>query len=87
MEPRFPLGRTVATPGALTLGIDLASYMRRHHYGEWGDLDAGNKQANEDALIHDNRILSCYQVGGGKRIYTITDADRSATYILRLEGY
>jgi hypothetical protein len=25
MTPRFPLGRTVATPGALALGIDLAS--------------------------------------------------------------
>ena len=24
MEPRFPLGKTVATPGAMALGIDLA---------------------------------------------------------------
>ena len=39
LTPRFPLGRTVATPGALALGIDLASYLRRHHCGDWGDLD------------------------------------------------
>ena len=27
MTPRFPLGRTVATPGALALGIDLAVHF------------------------------------------------------------
>jgi hypothetical protein len=35
MEPRFPLGKTVATPGAMALEIDLASYMHRHHCGDW----------------------------------------------------
>jgi len=87
MTPRFPLGRTVATPGALALGIDLASYMRRHHCGDWGDLEAGDKQANEEALNDGTRILSCYQVGGGERIYIITEADRSSTCILRPEEY
>ena len=38
MTPRFSLGRTVATPGALALGIDLAPYMRRHHCGDWGEV-------------------------------------------------
>ena len=50
MEPRFPLGKTVATPGAMALGIDLASYMHRHNCGDWGDLDEWDKQANEEAL-------------------------------------
>ena len=87
MTPRFPLGRTVATPGALALGIDLASYMRRHHCGDWGDLDAEDKQANEEALNDGTRILSCYRVGGGRRIYIITEADRSSTCIFRPEEY
>jgi hypothetical protein len=87
MEPRFPLGRTVATPGAIALGIDLASYMRRHHCGDWGDLDEGDKQANEDALDHGDRILSCYDVPGGHRIYIITEADRSSTCIMLREEY
>ena len=87
MTPRFPLGRTVATPGALALGIDLASYMHRHHCGDWGDLDAEDKQANEEALKDDTRILSCYQVGGGRRIYIITEWDRSSTCILLPEEY
>jgi len=82
LTPRFPLGKTYATPGALALGIDLASYMRRHHCGDWGDLDAEDKQANENSLNDGTRILSCYQVGGGKRIYIITEAGRGSTTIL-----
>ena len=87
MTPRFPLGRTVATPGALALGIDLASYMRRHHCGDWGDLCEEDKQANESALADGTRILSCYRVGGGKRIYIITEAGRAMTTILLPEEY
>jgi len=87
MTPRFPLGRTVGTPGALALGIDLASYLRRHHCGDWGDLDAEDKQANEEALKDGTRILSCYLVGEGRRIYIITEWDRSSTCILRPEEY
>jgi len=87
MEPRFPVGRTVATPGALALGIDLAPYMRRHHCGDWGDLCDEDKHANEDALIHGDRILSHYKLDGGRRIYIITEADRSSTCIMLPEEY
>ena len=87
MEPRFPVGRTVATPGALALGIDLVPYMRRHLCGDWGDLDECDKQANEDALIHGDRILSHYKLGGGRRIYIITEWDRSSTCIMLPEEY
>ena len=77
----------MATPTVMALSIDLASYMHRHHCGDWGDLEEGDKQANEDALIHGDRILSCYRVGGGRRIYIITEADRSSTCILLPEEY
>lgn len=87
MQPRFPLGQTVATPGAVALGIDLASYMHRHHCGDWGDLGDEEKQSNEDAHEEGFRILSCYQVGNGRRIYIITEADRSSTCILLPEEY
>lgn len=87
MEPRFPLGQTVATPAAMALGIDLASYLHRHHCGDWGDLCEEDKQMNEMALADDARILSCYQVGGGRRIYIITEWDRSSTCILLPEEY
>jgi len=87
MNPRFPLGKIVATPGALALGIDLQPYLRRHHCGDWGDLCEEDKQTNEEALEQGFRILSCYQVGGGKRIYIITEADRSSTCLLLPEEY
>ena len=87
MKPRFPVGRTVATPGAIALGIDLAAYMRRHHCGDWGDLCDEDKQANEDALIHGDRILSHYKLAGSKRLYIITEADRSSTCVLLPEEY
>ena len=87
MQPRFPLGQTVATPAAMALGLDLASYMHRHHCGDWGDLGDEDKQSNEEALEDGFRIFSCYQVGGGNRIYIITEADRSSTCILLSEEY
>ena len=87
MEPRFLLGRTVATPAVMELDIDLASYMRRHHCGDWGDLTEEDKQANEEALIHGDRILSHYKLDGSRRIYIITEADRSSTCILLPEEY
>ncbi len=87
MEPRFPLGKVVATPGALALNVDLNTYMRRHHCGDWGDLCDEDKQANEEALAEGFRLLSCYQVGDGKRIYIITEHDRSVTTALLPEEY
>ncbi len=87
MQPRFPIGKTVATPAAMALGIDLASYMHRHHCGDWGDLCDEDKQSNEEALEQDLRIVSHYKVSGDRRIYIITEADRSSTCILLPEEY
>ncbi len=83
MQPRFRLGKTYATPGALALGVDLADYLRRHHCGDWGEELCGeDKKANEDALTDGTRLLSCYRTAGGDRIYIITEADRSMTTAL-----
>jgi hypothetical protein len=87
MNPRFPLGKTYATPGVLALGIDLANCLHRHHCGDWGDgLCAEDKAANEHSLKDGTRLLSCYQIGGD-RIYIITEWDRSMTTILLPEEY
>lgn len=34
--PKFQLGRLMATPGAIALGIDFALYINRHVRGDWG---------------------------------------------------
>jgi hypothetical protein len=87
MTPRFSLGQTVATPGAIALGIDLGEFLHRHHCGDWGDLDDCDKRLNEDALSHGDRILSHYRLDDGRRIYIITESDRSSTCVLLPEEY
>ena len=88
MQPRFPLGKIYATPGALALDVDLSRYLRRHHCGDWGEeLCAEDKQANEDALIHGTRLLSCCRTPGGARLYIITEARRDITTVLLPEEY
>ena len=88
MQPRFPIGKTYATPGALALNVDLTKYLRRHHCGDWGEqLCAEDKEANEQALVHGARLLSCYVTDAGDRIYIITEHDRSMTTILLPSEY
>ncbi len=82
MKPRFDLGAVYATSGAMALGEDLTSYLRRHHCGDWGDLDAEDQRHNEDALAGSMRLLSAYQTPSGERLYIITEWDRSRTTIL-----
>lgn len=92
---RFPLGRCVITAGALaTMDGDPSpgiSMIRRHAAGDWGNLGPEDKQANEDAIAYGDRILSAYHVGfnGGPpvKFYVITEADRSATTVLRADEY
>ena len=88
IQPRFPLGSIYATPGAIDLGIDLASYLHRHHCGDWGDgLCAEDKAANEHSLMDGTRLLSCYRIVGDVRIYIITEWDRSVTTVMLPEEY
>ena len=56
LEPKFNLGRIVATAGVMSLGIDLIPFIRRHHCGEWGDLCADDKEAND--LAREHNIMS-----------------------------
>jgi len=88
ITPRFPLGKTYATPGALALGVDLLAFLRRHHCGDWGEeLCAEDKRANEDALIEGTRLLSCYRTPAGERLYIITEWNREITTILLPSEY
>ena len=88
MQPRFPVGMTYATPGALALEVDLTRYLHRHHCGDWGDeLCAEDKAANEQALKDGSRLLSCYRTPAGDRLYIITEWDRSMTTIMLPSEY
>ena len=88
---KFEPGQIVATPGVLeefrASGEDPLTYLVRHLNGDWGDLSADDVRENELSLEHGWRILSCYTLSNGTRIWFITEADRSATTILLPEEY
>ena len=90
MTGPLPLGRVVATPGALKVlsevGEDPFSYLARHATGDWGELCAHDRRENEQSLRHGWRVLSSYPVGSD-RVWIITEADRSVTTILLPEEY
>ena len=82
----FSLGQIVATPGALELGVNLFTYLKRHHSGDWGDLSEDDIKENEYSLRRDLRILSAYETPEG-RLWIITEADRSVTTFLLSSEY
>ena len=90
-EPKFPLGRVVATPGALAALEESAesasAFLRRHQGGDWGDVCEEDALANEEALQVALRIFSVYQTAKGVKIYVITEQDRSSTCVLLPEEY
>lgn len=90
-EPRFPLGQMVATPGALDALLRVNAtplmFLARHLRGDWGDLSAADRRANDAAIADGTRILSAYTLADGGRIWVITEADRSSTCVLLPEEY
>jgi len=88
---RFPLGRTLSTPGALTALTEARTsplaLLARHARGDWGDLDEEDWQANERALTTGERLFSAYTLLTRARLWVITEADRSATTLLLPEEY
>jgi hypothetical protein len=87
----FPLGRIVATPGALQAlqeaGQSPAEFFDRHASGDWGELDDEDKQENAFSLERHLRILSAYTTRAGEKLWIITEADRSATTLLLPQEY
>jgi hypothetical protein len=86
MTAPLPLGRVVATPGALKLlseasEEDFFGYLARHATGDWGELCAFDRRQNQIALRNGKRVLSSYPVGR-ECVWVITEADRSVTTIL-----
>jgi hypothetical protein len=88
---KFPLGRLVATPGALEAlehnNENSVTFVLRHRRGDWGELDAHDVAENEFSLVNGLRLLSAYALKDSTRIWIITEADRSATTILLPEEY
>ena len=86
----FPLGRLVATPGALDALTQeqILTVLRRHANGDWGDMDAEDTASNNRALANgDERIFSSYQLTPTLKVWVITEWDRSVTTVLLPSEY
>ncbi len=89
--PRFSLGRTIATPGALR-ALEQANqnpfeFLERHQAGDWGELCEEDKKENEFSVQNRFRILSAYRTRNDVKIWIITEADRSVTTLLLPHEY
>lgn len=85
----FHPGQILATPGALSLaerGLNLLQYLQRRLKGDWGDLCEEDRQENDFSLKNGLRLFSSYNTSIGK-LWIITEADRSATMILKPSEY
>lgn len=64
--------------------------LDRHKKGDWGDLEEETKYLNDEAIEEGGRILSAYNLltrEGIKKIYIITECDRSVTSVLFASEY
>jgi len=89
--PRFPLGRlaiTLAAQAALdAIDISRVLLLARHLHGDWGEINEHDRLQNELAVLLGLRVLSSYALPDGKKVWIITEADRSATTILLPHDY
>ena len=87
----FALGRVVATPAALESisesGEDGKTFLDCHARGDWGEVSADDWKINDEALIAGDRLLSAYTLKTGKRLWIITEADRSVSTLLLADEY
>ena len=70
------LGRVVAT-AAVAFAVPhslITALLDRHAAGDWGDLDADDKAANEEAArTGDGRLFSSYSTADHGTIWVITN--------------
>ncbi len=97
-RPLFPMGRLLATPGAIrTLElyrVSALALLSRHVRGDWGEICTEDRQSNAVALDHGLRLMSVYTLSreeGGETVHAtvwvITEADRASTTVLLPEEY
>ena len=97
MQEKFPTGIVLITPGAVQAlqrvagnrYLSLASTLiARHQSGDWGAISPEDAAENELSVREGYRILSAYDLPDeGGRIWIMTEADRSATTLMRPDEY
>lgn len=79
MMPKFHPGQVVATPGAIEAlaesGMDASFFIDKHLSGDWGEVDADDQKANDQALLDGSRILSSFRTLRGVVLWVLTEAE------------
>lgn len=94
----FQLGQTVATSGISNACQDpvfahnIRAVFFRYTKLDWGDLCEDDKKLNDHAVSEgDDRILAAYNVSNSqaetRKVYIITEHDRSVTTVLFADEY
>lgn len=85
-QPLFRLGTVLLTPGAILALVEAQQsaldLLERHACGDWGEMPLEDRQANERALQKGGRLFSGYTLTTGRRLWIITEFDRSVTTLL-----
>ena len=86
---KFNPGNICSTPGVLAeINMrDITDALNRHLLGDWGSLSEEDREANEDALLNEGRLLSSYVSSNEIEFWIITEADRSVTTLLLPSEY
>ena len=87
---RFPLGKLLMTRGVNDQVAEREGFakfvmdsLRRHARADWGEMDPGDKAANDEALaLGVGRLFSAYLRNGQPKIWIITESTGEATTIL-----
>ncbi len=86
MSKQIQLRQVVATPGAIAAFEESdeqpSAFLWRHACGDWGELREADREEHELSLVNGFRLLSSYTLSSGKRIWVITECDRSCTTLL-----
>jgi hypothetical protein len=88
---KFPLGRTLMTPGAQDAMREQfhvpSEFLIRHVNKDWGNLEPEDVEENELSLREGYRLLSSYKMRYDGKIWAISESDRSATTLLLPDEY
>ena len=89
---KFPLGQVVITRGVYEhIKIseeNVLHFLYKHATGDWGEICKEDRESNNYAVEHEERILSAYTLPKTKKkIWIITEWDRSVTTILFPDEY
>jgi hypothetical protein len=91
MQPKFKLGRCVATPGAvsaLSRNRQNHSYLlMMHEQALWIHMDDAGVARNFQAIDSGGVVHGVFNLRDGQALWVVTDADRSTTTILLPEEH